>query len=53
MHHYPKTVFFRGVEERRINKELYEKFPGRLESKSANDKYCSECNYNYLKCKHF
>ena len=53
MHPYPKTMFYRDVEERGINKGLYEKFPGSLESKNANDKYCRECNYNYLKCKHY
>ena len=41
-------MFHRDVAERKIKKELYEKFQERLESKNSNDKACGKCNNNFF-----
>jgi len=34
--------------ERRIKKDLFEKFQEKLESKNANNKCCCKCSYNFF-----
>jgi len=41
-------MFHRDVAERKIKKDLYEKFQERLESKNLNDKDCCKFNYNFF-----
>ena len=41
-------MFHRVVAEKKIKKDLCEKFQERLESKNSNDKDCHKCNYNFF-----